>query len=126
MGVISWESNSIKQGCKRPFIFRQILDIADEFCLQQLVKEPMRKDRVLDLFFTSNNTLVDQVTVTPGISDHDGIPLIDMSTKPKLNKQKPRKTFLYNKVDKNKLNSDLKDMSDRITEDNSSKSVKEL
>ena len=127
LGDINWESNSFKPGGKYPTLCKQRLDIADEFSLHQLVNEPTRKDRILDLFFTSNSSLVNQVMVTPGISDHDGIPLVDMSTKPKLGQQKPRKIFLYNKADTKKLKHDLKNMCERITSDtNSSKSVEEL
>ena len=127
LGDINWESNSFKPGGKYPTLCKQLLDIADEFSLHQLVNEPTRKDRILDLFFTSNSSLVNQVMVTPGISDHDGIPLVDMSTKPKLGKQKPRKIFLYNKADTKKLKHDLKNMCERTTSDtNSSKSVEEL
>ena len=53
--------------------------------------------------------------LVPGISDHDGIPMVDLSTKPKLNKQKPRKVFLYKNAKVNYLKSDLREMSELIT-----------
>ena len=59
--------------------------------LEQLVTEPTREDRILDLFRTNNPTLVQKSVIIPGVSDHDGIPMIDMLTHPKLIKSKPRK-----------------------------------
>ena len=91
------------------------MDIADEFSLHQLVSIPTRKENLLDFFFISNSTIIDQVMVVPGISDHDGIPMVVLSTKPKLNKQKPRKAFLYKKAKVNYLKSDLREMSELIT-----------
>ena len=48
---------------------------------------PPRGRNTLDLFLTTHPTLVNKVTMTPGISDHDGIPMIDLSTKPKKKKK---------------------------------------
>ena len=65
--------------------------------------------------------------LVPGISDHDGIPMVDLSTKPKLNKQKPRKVFLYKNAKVNYLKSDLREISELITSPvNASKSANEF
>ena len=53
-----------------------------------MVTEPTRGDNILDLFLTSNPTLVNSVRSNPGISDHDG-----MLTSPRLLKSKPRKVY---------------------------------
>jgi hypothetical protein len=49
-----------------------LLELAQEYFLQQLVTEPTRKEHILDLVFTSNNTMVKNVKVSqlPQISDH--------------------------------------------------------
>ena len=57
--------HSLRQGCSKPTISRQIMDIADEFSLHQLVSEPTRKDNIFDLFFISNPTHIDQVMLVP-------------------------------------------------------------
>jgi hypothetical protein len=50
-----------------------LLELTQEYFLQQLVTEPTRKDHILDLIFTSNNAMVKNVKVSqlPQISDHD-------------------------------------------------------
>jgi hypothetical protein len=50
----------------------------------------------------------------PGISDHDGIPVIVVSTKPRFIKQNPRKIGMYQKVDNSALKSHLKTWSDKF------------
>ena len=50
---ILWESYSRRQGYSKLTTSQQLVDIADEFSLHQLVSEPTRKDKILDLFFIS-------------------------------------------------------------------------
>ena len=38
-----------------------------------MVSEPTHKNNILDLFLTSSPTLVDSVSVVPGISDHEAV-----------------------------------------------------
>ena len=42
---------------------------------------PTRGQNILDLFFTTNSTLVDNVSIIPGLSDHD-IVLAKVNAKP--------------------------------------------
>ncbi|XP_072047020.1 uncharacterized protein [Amphiura filiformis] len=46
-----------------------------------------------------------------GMSDHDGIPLINIDTKPKINKSKPRKVFQFFKADWSNIKQDLTEIS---------------
>ena len=80
-----------------------------------MVTEPTREDRILDLFFTSNSSLVERSVVYPGISDHDGIPLIDMLTSPRFIKTNPRKLYKYHKANHEELEKDLAKLSSTIT-----------
>ena len=75
-----------------------MIEIADHFNLDQMVTEPTGEDRILDLFLTNNPSLVQKSAVIPGISDLDGIPMIDMLTHPKLIKTKPKKIYRFNKA----------------------------
>ena len=54
-----------------------------------MVSKPTKGDNVLDLFLTSNHTLVNKVEILSGISDH-GISISNISIKPKMSRQKPR------------------------------------
>ena len=59
---------------------------------------PTRGQNILDLFFTTNSTLVDNVSIIPGLSDHD-IVLAKVNAKPEISKQIPQTILLYKKAD---------------------------
>ena len=80
-------SSNTKPGGVSPGLSKQIIDITNEFGLEQVVCEPTRINDILDLFFTSNPTLVERSSVVQGISDHDGIPIVIISCKPRIIKQ---------------------------------------
>ena len=69
-----------------------------------MVSKPTRGDNVLDLFLTSNHTLVNKVEILSGISDHE-ISISNVSIKPKMSRQKPRSVPIYRKADWNKFKS---------------------
>ena len=83
LGDILWENQSIRKGSSFGPQCQQLIDIANDFNLDQMVTEPTRGSNILDLFFTTNSSLVDKSTVIPGISDHDGIALVTINTSPK-------------------------------------------
>ena len=72
----------------------------DDFDLVQMVNEPTRCVNVLDLFLTSNHTLVQKVEIVPGIADHD-IMIAGVNVKPQITQQKPRTVPLHSKADLN-------------------------
>ena len=63
---------------------------------------PTRGQNILDLFFTTYPTLVDNVSITPGLSDHD-IVLTQVNVKHEVTKQVPRNIHLYKKADWDQL-----------------------
>ena len=72
---------------------KQLFEIANDFGLEQVVREPTKINNTLDLFFTSNPTLVERSPV--GISDHDGIPIVITNCKPRIMRQRSRKIYMY-------------------------------
>ena len=70
--------------------------------LEQVVTEPTRvtesSSNILYLFFTNNETLVNQVHVIPGIGDHEAV-LIESRLRPMKKVTSPRKIFQYHKAD---------------------------
>ena len=94
---IDWENRTNAQGNTKLGLSKQLLDMANDFGLDQVVREPTRGENILDLFFTSNPSLVENVRVVPGMSDHGGIPVVTINSRPKLNKSKPRKVYQYHK-----------------------------
>ena len=73
-------------------------DILDDFNFVQMVTQPTRQDHVLDLFLTTNPTLVTDVRILLGLGDHD-IVSVEVAVKPTHTTQKRRKIHLYNKAD---------------------------
>ena len=90
---IDWDLLNAKPGGVAPGLSKQLIDITNDFGLEQVVREPTRINNILDLFFTSNPTLVERSSVLPGICDHDDIPIVTISCKPRIIKQIPRKIY---------------------------------
>ena len=73
-----------------------------------MVTSPTRGQNILDLFFTTNPTLVDDISVIPGLSDHD-IVLAQVNVKPEVTKQVPRNIPLYKKANWDQLKQSMRD-----------------
>ena len=65
---IGWETLAILPSCNNRGMYEKLFVVIDENELQQLQLEHTRNDATLDLFFTNKN-----ITVIPGISDHDTV-----------------------------------------------------
>ena len=78
--------------------------------LDQLILEPTRitetQANILDLFFTNNETLVNQVRIIPGISDHESV-FIESSLRPMTKKIPPHKVWQYRKATNDQLREEL-------------------
>ena len=89
----SWEQEhmpSMKSGSGFPANYEEFVSLLVDFSLVQMVNEPTRGENVLDLFLTSNHTLVEDIKVSPGIADHN-IVVAKVNLKPKTSKQIPEK-----------------------------------
>ena len=89
---MNWDTQSTLRNCPKPGLCRSLIDI-NEVSLDQVVRQPTRGNNILDLFFTSNSTLVEKTIIVPGMSDdHNGIPLITINTRLIVNNEtRPRK-----------------------------------
>ena len=56
--------------CKHPSFYRQITEVLNDSNLTQTVSLPTCDSNILDLFYTTNPTLVQRVSILQGISDH--------------------------------------------------------
>ena len=70
---------------------------------------PTRGQNILDLFLTASPTLVDNASITPGLSDYN-IVLIQENVKPEVLKQVPRNIHLYKKADWDQLKQSMSDV----------------
>ena len=70
--------------------------------LEQMLTSPTGDQNILDLLFTTNPTLLDNVSITQGLSDH-GIVLAQVNAKPEITKQVPCNIPLNKKADWDQL-----------------------
>ena len=99
---IDWDHTTLKENCPHPTLHRNFVMCLEDLALHQVVKEPTRDENILDLFITSNETLVNRARVIPGISDHDAV-LIESSLYPDTKKRPGRKVPVWKKADWNGL-----------------------
>ena len=98
---LNWDKNDVlftKPGCANPTLYDSFIETMLEYNLTQMVRDPTRLGNILDLYLTTNHTLVDTVNVIRGLSDHDIVKCV-VDTKPNLAKKSPRMTYLYRKAD---------------------------
>ena len=99
---IDWQNLSVRPGGAEPAAQNKLLDIHNKFAISQVHMEPTRGKNNLDLFFTTNLSLLKNSTVVPGISDHDMV-VTDCELRPIYNRPKPRKTFQFSKANWDKI-----------------------
>ena len=73
------------------------LELLDDFNLNQLVTEPTRGNHVLDLLITSQPSIISDISIIPGMFDHEAI-----TSKLVIGNKHPitvkRKIYLYHKA----------------------------
>ena len=85
---------------------QELLDIRDEFNLEQLQLNPSRENNNPDLFFTDHPSLIKSCDTSPGISDHHAI-VINSNLKPSYNKPKRRNIYLFKKANWENMNEEI-------------------
>ena len=96
---IDWETNTVKQDGLNKTMCQRLLDLLGTFELKQLVHKPTRLNSILDLFCTNKPGLVKNVSLVPGISDHDGVVIVDTCLKAVINKKTQRCLYMWSKAD---------------------------
>ena len=105
---IDWVTKTLKPDCPNIDFYSKCLEAFDDCLLEQMVTSPTRGQNILDLFFTTNPTLIDKTSVLPGLSDHDII-TAEVNVKPKMIKQVPRNIFLYKKANWDQLKESMRE-----------------
>ena len=109
---IDWENNCVKKYAYHSSTCLELLNLATEWCFEQMVRTPTRitnfSETILDNFFTNNPSLINCVKVIPGISDHDAI-YVESSLRPFVQKQAPRQSYVYKKANFQSIRDKLKD-----------------
>ena len=97
---ICWDSLSTNTGSKVVGISEKPINVSTQNGLQQLQRESTKRDSILDLFFTSNVSLMSIIDTIPGIStdtEHEAI-VVDLNLKAEITKSVPHRVYLWNKV----------------------------
>ncbi|XP_061174900.1 uncharacterized protein LOC133184046 [Saccostrea echinata] len=103
---INWPTQSIISHQYPSKMSTEYLNIPGACGVEQLVCTPTRGDKILDLFFTSNPSLVQRCKVIPGVGDHDAV-LIDSLIQPLRSKPARREIYSWDKADMTSLRRDI-------------------
>jgi hypothetical protein len=90
-------------------IHHKLTDILDDNGLNQLVEEPTRGEKFLDLINTNHPTYFRRIEVIPDLSDHD-IVYAEIDILPVRNRQKHHQIPLYSKAKRENVRNDLTDI----------------
>ena len=83
---INWKKKSIKAGSSQHIQHQQLLDMEQELGFEQMQLSPSRESNILDLYFTTYQSLVKSCYTVPGISDHHMV-VVDCDVKPRYKKK---------------------------------------
>ena len=127
-GNIEWSTMQVPEGVPNRRVQNQLLEIAQDHCLSQVVNIHTREDKTLDLLLTNSPSPVNRVKGVPpiGKADHD-IVYVEYDIKAKRIQQAPRKIFLYNRADMGGLRDHLARFRDTfLSSDHSHMSVNDM
>ena len=110
---IDWDTVSIISHQYRKAINEGCLETINSIGLEQLVDEPTRNDKILDLFLTNRPTFVNKCKVIPGVSDHEAV-IIDSDTKARRQRPAKRKIYLWKRADPDKIKKDVQAFSNEF------------
>ncbi|MES9880859.1 MAG: reverse transcriptase family protein [Sedimenticola sp.] len=106
-------------------VYESFIDILHDFNLTQMVTQPTRYNNILDLFLTTNNTLVEKVSSLPGLADHD-IVSVSINLKAKMTRPKPRYVQLFKKANWDGIKEGMRAYREQFLSTSEGKSVESL
>ena len=110
---IDWESGNVQDGALQPDVHQQLVDLAIDHNLTQIVEDATRRENTLDLCFTTNPSLIKDVKVIPGISDHDTV-VVDSTIRPLYQKSVNKRMYNFAKADWPGLKTKCAELSENI------------
>ena len=104
---ISWgDSKIVQEHSASKETAELLLGTVTGFGLNQHVNKPTRRGNILDLVFSNNTSLVQDINVEPGVSDHD-IVIVNLDLSAKWKRQPRRKFFVRRRADEDQINTEL-------------------
>ena len=123
---INWSTFSVKPGAPERDVQQALLDLSIEHGLTQVHNEPTHQGNILDLVFTSNESLFKSSTSIPGICQHAMV-VTDMDLVPRINRPKPKKKYLFSKANWDEIRKDMTSLSTEVCSmPKDSKSVEDM
>ena len=125
---IDWKNNILKPNSSHQRIHYYFCNTLDDVGLTQLVKQPTRKDNILDLVITNLPNQVPRMEIMPGISDHD-IVFFEFNITPAKIKQIPRNIPLYNRANWDTIRVEgleINSLNNKLQKEANTRSVNEL
>lgn len=107
------ENNNIYVNCKSTALYECFQETIQDNNLHQMVNFPTRGNNSLDLYFTNRPSLVSNVILLPGLSDHDVV-YTESTLKPQVSKYKPRTIHLFKKADWDSFRQYMSEYKDHI------------
>ena len=80
------KNKSMKAGSHQLILHQQLLVMAQELGLEQMQLDPSMESSILDLYFTTYQSLVESCNTVPGISEHSMV-VVDCDVKPRYEEQ---------------------------------------
>ena len=108
-GNIEWSTMQVPEGVPNRRVQNQLLEIAQDHCLSQVVNRHTREDKTLDLLLTNYPSPVNRVKGMPpiGKADHDIVYDVEYDIKAKRIQQAPRNIFPFKRADMDGLRDHL-------------------
>ena len=103
---VDWSKKFVNPQCRYSTLSNQLINITLDYNLHQVVTSPTRENNILDLVFINFPFLVLNVSILPGLSDHDMVS-VEILISPVRIKQPSRKIFLCKKWKFDLINEDL-------------------
>ena len=107
---INWNSLSTNTPTRDSSLCYRLLDMVQDFYLEQLVMEPTRRSattsNILDLLLSTKPGLINNVQIIPGLSDHDHI-IATLNQHVQTPPQKSRKIYNFRRGNLEGFRSDM-------------------
>ena len=122
---IDWDLLIPTVNCKKKSLCNKLINILGDAELDQMQREHTRNDAILDLFCTNKPSLVKVIDTIPGISDHDGIILVDMYLKAQISKKPQRRVPVWSKANWEEIKKDTTTFCTEFVNSSGSRSVED-
>ena len=106
--LLQWSTMQVPEGVPQRQVQSQLLEIAQDHCLSQVLNIHIGNDKTLYLLLSNSPSPVNRVKGMPpiGKADHD-IAYVEYDIKAKRIQQAPQKIFLFNRADMGGLRDQL-------------------